>query len=269
MLDTVPVYLYDWSPQDIEKLNLITPKTSNDLSLVTFGDLFVDRPIGTIGNNVVWLCQCNCGRECARLASELHKNSNCGCKSKQEWYKFWKKNKKKFHKRWQVPEVFNKQCYSLRDNRKHLNRIRQGEKLGPDNFFWSDSTEQAHILHDKVVDILVIEEGLTRQAAKEKAVLMNKKKKLKFLSIHKARQAKVYDLKFLQKYGKTPDIGAKETKQIRLPTKALYTISKILEASKYDELNLRFFFNKDRLQCQLARLAQPLTWNPEKEDWDI
>lgn len=57
-----------------------------DITGKRFGKLVAIEPVGKDKrNNVLWLCKCDCGNECTRAVSELHKRNNhsCGCSGKE------------------------------------------------------------------------------------------------------------------------------------------------------------------------------------------
>lgn len=250
--------------------NLIT---FTDFSKENLGNLTYLQPIGRLKEQVAYLFQCGCGKRCIKTLERLRaaKLPNCGCKDNNEdAMKYWKKYKKRLGGHWANNfRLFREECFALKEDNVYLNRKFTDRKIGPHNFYWANFTERYCETHNKIIDILVVDQGLTKEGAKERVLSMSSKQRVKFLKEHQARQAKEYDVKFLEKFGKNPPPKAKETKWIRLPTPALMKLSMMLIANKYDELNIKFLYNNDQLQCQLARLAQPLTWNPTIEDWDL
>jgi hypothetical protein len=186
-------------------------------------------------------------------------------------YPFWVKYEKKLHKRWAEDFLlFKQQCFSLRENEaKYLNRKNTSRKIGIANFFWSNHTEHQHLIFDKTIDILVINEGITRKAAKEKASLMSHRRRKRLVDNYNAQQAKDYNKRFFSKYAQKEEIKTESAKSIILPTNALYSLARMLETQRYDETGIEFIFTKDTLRVKLKRLPKPLIWNNEVGDWDL
>jgi hypothetical protein len=262
-----------WTRERLSKLIFYDARPKVNISGKKYGFLEVIKPCGSLGGEIAWLCKCECGNKDIKTLRELEDSpqANCGCKDKSgEAYEYWEKNRERLGVAWKNNFIkFRDECFIFREGKKYLNRRFPNKKLSQDNFFWSENTEEQHRIHEKVVQMLVFDQGLTHEAALEKTVLMSWKKKKRLLALFKDKQGKEYDRKFMERYGKKPPEQLKEAKSIRLPTNALYALAKLLETSKYDEPFIQFIFDEDSLSVKLARLPAPIGWNNEKGDWDL